>query len=237
MKQKVNFDRFKDNYNDLMQKQHRIFGDISYYSEYKVFLAKKLLNNHQILNILEYGCGIGRNLKYLKNAFPKAIIYGTDISNGSLEIAKKNNPFVNIVKLQELDRFENYFDLIFIAGVYHHIEPQIRENVTRNIYLLQKNGGNTIVFEHNPYNPVTRMMVNTCEFDKDAVLLSKRELIDLFKRTGFIEIGSGYTLFFPPRLKKLNFIEPYLRVLPLGGQYYVIFKKPKTNRFCSFEKD
>ncbi len=59
-----------------------------------------------------------------------------------------------------------------------------------------------IIFEHNPYNPITRFMVNTCEFDKDAVLLTRKELIKIFINNGFSLIKGKYCLFFPPRLLK-----------------------------------
>ena len=118
-----------------------------------------------------------------------------------------------------------YFDLIFISGVYHHIPADERENVTEKIYAFLKDKGSIICFEHNPYNPLTRQMVNTCIFDDDAVLLTKEELEKTFLKEKLSVVDSGYTLFVPPKLKALNFIEKYLKWLPLGGQYYVAFKK------------
>ncbi len=37
-----------------------------------------------------------------------------------------------------------------------------------------KKKGRVYIFEHNPYNPVTRYLVATCEFDRDAVLFKKK---------------------------------------------------------------
>lgn len=90
---------------------------------------------------------------------------------------------------------------------------------------LLKSDGNVLLFEHNPYNPITRHMVSTCEFDKDAVLLTLKESQRLFQKNFFKTHFAGYTLFFPPRLKVLAFLENAIRWIPMGGQYYAFFKK------------
>lgn len=53
-------------------------------------------------NILEVGCGTGRNLSSLAKQFPEAQITGIDLSSDMLEIAnKKLKPFNNRIKLIE----------------------------------------------------------------------------------------------------------------------------------------
>ena len=221
MNKKVNFDNYSDEYLKLMEKQHSKYGDIEYYSQHKAKITKKLFANIDMENILEFGCGIGRNLPFLQQKFKNSTILGSDISTESLEIAKKNNPSMIFLDDNELKEYENKFDLIFIAGVYHHISPELRDDVTKRIKKLLKPNGKLICFEHNPYNPLTRQMVSTCEFDKDAVLLSLSETKKIFLNVGFSHWKSSYTLFVPPKLKKFNFIEPFFGWLPLGGQYYV----------------
>ncbi|MEJ5299410.1 MAG: class I SAM-dependent methyltransferase [Thermodesulforhabdaceae bacterium] len=229
--QKTKFDDFAINYDDLLQKQHSTFGDISYYSEYKIKLvhqiSEKYFGKNLRLNILEYGCGTGRNLQYFNMMFPESNIFGFDISRNSLEIAKSRNDKAIFLWSEDelLKYYNNYFDLVFVAGVYHHIPPAMRNYVTSVIKHITQRHGIVMVFEHNPYNPITRHMVNTCEFDDDAILLSKGELINLFEILGFYFLKAGYTLFFPPRLKKVSFIEKFIHWIPLGGQYYVVFKK------------
>jgi len=181
MVNKVDFDKYESDYINIMNEQHNKFGDINYYSEQKANITRDLFGSN-VKNILEFGCGIGRNLPFLQNVFPDAKIYGSDISIKSLETASNNTKNVVILEDNELnnDEYQEKFDLIFIAGVYHHIEPSLREEVTRRIYSLLSDNGKVICFEHNPYNPLTRHMVNTCEFDEDAVLLNKRELVNIY---------------------------------------------------------
>ena len=225
--QKVNFDEYGKNYDNIMQTQHKNFGDIKYYAEYKIKILRSILKkNIQNLKILEFGCGIGRNLHYMAKIFHQSSIYGFDISKDSLEIAKQNNKDITIIWSQEeLMDYESYFDVIFIAGVYHHIEPKLRSHIASNIFKLAANDCDVVVFEHNPYNPLTRQMVSTCEFDKDAVLLTKKELQSIFLKVGFENNRSAYTLFFPPILKYFSFLEKYFKWLPFGGQYYIAIKK------------
>ncbi|WP_298791666.1 class I SAM-dependent methyltransferase [uncultured Campylobacter sp.] len=224
---KVNFDEYSKDYDAIMQNQHKNFGDIKYYAEYKIKILSNIVKrDHPHLHILEYGCGIGRNLPYIARVFRKSSIFGFDISKESLEIAKQNNKEISIIESEEkLMRYNGCFDVIFIAGVYHHIEPSLRNDITLNIFKLAADNCDVIVFEHNPYNPLTRYMVSTCEFDNDAVLLSKRELQTIFMQAGFKKNASAYTLFFPPILKRLSFLEKFIKWLPLGGQYYISVKK------------
>ena len=224
MNKKVDFNKYSDRYISMMNKQHANYGDIEYYSEQKAEITLKLFNN-EVRSILEFGCGIGRNLTSIKKKFPSASIYGSDISDESLLVAKKNNPKVKFIDDLELINYKEKFDLIFIAGVYHHIAPNLRDKVAKKVYTLLKSKGKLICFEHNPYNPLTRHMVNTCEFDKDAVLMSKNEVKNIFVKQDFKVVQGGYILFVPPKLKKINFIEPFFTWLPLGGQYYMAFEK------------
>lgn len=224
---KIDFDYYATTYNDLMQKQHALLGDISYYSEHKVKITKDIVNkyfkNNNFLNILEYGCGIGRNLPYLSKYFPESKIFAYDISTESLKIAKIQNQNVQFIFQEDIEKYKNKFDLIFVAGVYHHLPINIRGTITSKIRtLLSKEQGGVIIFEHNKYNPLTRHMVSTCEFDNDAILLPKQELKMLCENNGFCHIRSGYTMFVPPIFKKFAFLEKLLHWFPLGGQYYIV---------------
>lgn len=43
---KIDFDDYATKYNNLMQKQHVLLGDISYYSEHKVKITKNIVNKY-----------------------------------------------------------------------------------------------------------------------------------------------------------------------------------------------
>lgn len=220
MKDKVDFDDFAEDYGRILQKQLKFFdGQTEYFSEYKIHILKKYISKYP-KRILEYGCGIGRNLRFLKEHFPNTDIFACDISEHSLSIAEKENPFVKFFLLGE-DLIKEKFDLIFVALVFHHIDHASRVDILKEIKGMLAGQGDLFIFEHNPYNPVTRHLVNICPFDADAVLLKKRELETLLVTAGYkIKMGR-YALYFPSALKKLRFLEPLLGFLPLGGQYFI----------------
>ena len=215
------FDEIAEKYNTILGEQLKFFDeDDSYFAEYKIIKLKNLLK-FEPKSILDFGCGIGRSTLFLQRYFPKASIYGSDTSQKSLIKAKKLLPSVEFFLIDELVNKTNVFDVIFISNVFHHIEPDKRLKTMELISVASKAGALMVVFEHNPYNPVTRYLVNTCPFDHDAVLLKPQELKTLFRKVGIKNIGVKYTLFFPGFLKYLRFLEPYLGFLPLGGQYVV----------------
>jgi SAM-dependent methyltransferase len=219
----VDFDAHAAEYNATLQEQLSFFDqDDAYFAEYKISIIKEKLP-FAPARILEYGCGVGRNLRPLKEAFPKADISGCDISKESLKYAQAYS-FATLYHLGQ-DPIRGKFDLVFVSCVFHHINPALRKGVAAEIYELLEDGGDAFVFEHNPYNPVTRRLVDRCPFDADAVLLSCRELERLFSAAGLKRAHCRYTLFIPSRLKGLRPIERWLGWLPLGGQYFLHFKK------------
>jgi len=221
MKKPVNFDEFTENYNLLLNDSTKFFSSSEqYFAQYKVDEVKRNLASTPA-TILEYGCGIGRNIDYLKAAYPDALIEGSDISEASLELARQLNPGINFFNEENNSDQSKTYDLIFIAGVFHHIPPLMRDNIISNLKQRLSSVGSIFIFEHNPYNPVTKNIVDNCPYDEDAILLKPTELKSRLKNASFTIINTGYCLFVPPRLKFLIFLERYLGWLPLGGQYWV----------------
>jgi SAM-dependent methyltransferase len=227
MPEKVDFDHHAETYEKQLTEDLKFFGEESkYFAEYKIRLVAECVGNRPI-NILEYGCGIGMNLQYLIQYFPNANIFGCDISAKSIEVASGNNSSVNFFHIDDDNVKENKdkFDLVFVSNVFHHIEPKFRKKAIENIFFMLKPKGNVLFFEHNPFNPVTKHIVNTCVWDTDAILLKPKESLSLFKDAGFTIIRKHYTLYFPAFLKFLRPVEKAMFFIPMGGQYYIWAEK------------
>jgi SAM-dependent methyltransferase len=223
---KVDFDQYAANYNQLLREGTGFFTeDESYFARYKVALARELVTPAP-RRILEFGCGIGRNIPFLREAFPEAEVMGSDVSAKSIEIARRENPQVSFWVDGTDEPARQEFDLVFVAGVFHHIPPAERAGASSFVAGRLARGGSVVVFEHNPYNPVTRKIVRDCPYDEGVTLLRPGQMRHLLEEAGLAVDRRGFSLFFPPKLKALASMEPWLAWLPLGGQYWVLGRKP-----------
>jgi SAM-dependent methyltransferase len=179
-------------------------------------------------HILDFGCGTGKSCARLSDAFPTAHVVGADLSEDVLLYAKASFgsnrvTFVNIADLSQSERF----DLCYINGVFHHILPNERQQTLMMIRELLEPGGHLALFENNPWNPGTRMVMRRIPFDRDAMPLSFLEASRRIKAAGFKVCGTRFLFYMPKALAPLRFIEPLLVTIPLGAQYYVLARVPR----------
>lgn len=219
---KVDFNEFAGEYKGIQDEHLRFFGEESgYFADIKASMVRDLVIPAP-RRILEFGCGTGMNLGSLAVSFPEAELSGCDISEESLRVAANRHPGVDLfVSDRDGDKGREPFDLVFVANVFHHIVPAERGPILEDLRRRMAAGGSLVVFEHNPYNPVTRHLVSTCPFDRDAVLLAPRELKSLVAGAGLRVRSLRYVLFFPASLRRLRFLEKSMGFLPLGGQYCI----------------
>ena len=190
-------------------------------------VAVAKFSSPDLVNILDVGCGIGLIDHYLSPFFKN--LFGVDIESKVIEKARIFNPGVKYEHYDgsNLPFGDNIMDIVFAINVMHHVPPEGWERFSEEMFRVLKPGGWGIVFEHNPLNPLTRLAVHRCEFDRDAVLLYRNKLKSLFTNAGFKKISSSYILFFPFKQKLFRSFEKKLNWLPAGAQYYIIGKKEK----------
>lgn len=222
-----NFDEFAEGYRDTHNKAIGLSGaDSDYFSEYKIVEVLKFEKANQTLRILDFGCGDGNSSVYLRKHFPKAIIFGVDVSEESVNIAKsKNISNCNFSSFngEKLSFKDEDFDVVFTSMVFHHIEHKLHNGVLKEICRVLKKGGRFYNFEHNPNNPLTRKVVKECEFDKNAVLLTPSYNLKIINNSGLKTEKLCYTLFFPRHkiFKIFIVLEKFLTWCPIGAQYYI----------------
>lgn len=226
----VSFDDYVETYKTEVQDSINFIGqDVDFFIEVKanllLKLARKYLGNLDKAKVLDIGSGVGLVDKVLKHEIKG--LYGVDIEDGVVEKARINNPEVNYNKYdgERLPFEANTFDMAFAVNVMHHVPPVLWENFSKEMYRVLKPGGIAAVFEHNPFNPLTRRAVNDCEFDRDAVLLKHSKIKELFKGSNLMTIEDKYIIFFPFKAKLFRGIETMLGWLPLGAQQYVVGRK------------
>jgi len=229
------FDKFADEYQRQLAKEIKASGEgPEFFAEYKIIDTAQLLTNSSLnrpMEILDFGSGIGNSVPYFKRHFPTSNLTCVDVSRRSLEIGE--NRFPGQAKFESFDGEtlpfdDNIFDIVFAACVFHHIDQSDHVHLIKEIHRVLMPGGRLIIFEHNPYNPLTRNTVNNCVFDENAVLIPARNLVQYFETAGFASIRKCYRIFFPHIVSALRVLEPYLGKVPLGAQYYVVGEKPKS---------
>ncbi|MCL1882591.1 MAG: methyltransferase domain-containing protein [Defluviitaleaceae bacterium] len=229
---KAEFDKIANSYDDWHSELIKGSGyGREYFLEYKVREVFNVLQRQKFMprTILDFGCGVGDVVPFLKQYFPDARIYGTDISEESIAAAgAKDFHDVTFAALGDgLEQFDVKFDLIFVAGVLHHIPKNEHLSILKMIESRMTNDSRIFIFELNPNNPATRHVFSKYEkpVDKNANLLQSRYVKKLLEDAGFNTSRSFYTIFFPHFLRAFLPLEKYLSFVPLGAHYYVFGKR------------
>lgn len=227
------FDQLVKEYNQNMAKQ--LGKDNAKYAEYKLELLSMLIPKKAGYKILNFGCGVGRDMDFFGKYFGNDIdLYGCDISQKSIEYAASITEGYKYFQSEETEALYHQnvkFDVVFIAGVLHHMDPEERSVWMQAIADNVAAGGYMCVFEHNPINPKTKHIItHPIEYPPQDKLEWMLKLNDIKKllvsaNPGMREYWKGYTLFSPFRRPWITSIEKYLGWCPLGAQQCVIVKK------------
>lgn len=190
-----------------------------------VSLIQRRLGDPAKARILDVGCGVGSTDAYLTPSVGE--VHGVDVSPKSIELAAQANPQARYLTYDgtRLPYEDGHFDLVFAICVMHHVPPKDWRAFVAEMRRVTQPGGIVAVFEHNPWNPLTRIVVNRCEFDKDAVLLTLGKVAELFSNESILPIEKKYILFTPFQAPLIRRLDGMMGWLPLGAQYYLAGKK------------
>jgi len=226
------FDRYSASYGELLSDPIRdrfAAADSNFFHVRKCDLIRgyfrKLTMDTREMSYLDVGCGQGKLMSLLRGDF--AQVAGCDVSRGmigyasGLDIRLQKDPCSIPFNAAE-------FDVVSAVCVYHHVPKADWIALTRGIARVLKPGGTFAVIEHNPYNPVTKLIVSRSPVDRTARLLSAQETRAFLFEAGLIPQGTSYFLVFPERVYKSGgaAVERWLSKVPLGGQYAVFAEKP-----------
>ena len=186
-------------------------------------------------SLLDFGCGTGIMMAALVRLGFKGELSGSDTSREMLEQARKRwesgaLPKLYLVEGDRVSVPDGAYDVVVVSSVLHHVAPERRQRLYGELLRLLRQGGRMYIFEHNPYNPVTRYIVKHTPIDRNAILLRPREVIKGLRRFGVVNVRDAVVDVFPATVPNIRRAERFLRWIPLGGQYVVCAEKPITAR-------
>lgn len=221
------FDAWRDDYEAAVDKSIDFSGlDHEFFLAAKADLlqeiARERLQDPRDAYLLDVGCGVGRLHPHLGGRFGS--IAGCDVSGESIDRARAENPGVRYALSApgRLPYDDGAFDLVTASCVMHHVPPAEWASFAAELRRVTRPGGVAVVIEHNPWNPLTRLAVARCPFDRDAVLLSAGRIRRILAGAGFVRTGTRHFLLLPSAREAARRVERMLGFAPLGAQYAAI---------------
>lgn len=228
------YDKHAETYDSKHQEAVSASGfEVSHFYEYKIKEIRRMLTKRGIpepQTILDFGCGVGNVDPYIRKYFPKSQIYGIDISEESVKIAGDKNAQYDIsyaalnVSTDSTNPFNTKFDMVFVSCVFQHVPKAAHIDLMSFFKQNSNPGAHIFIFEHNPFNPITRSVFSGWDrkIDENADLYSPAYLKKSAREAGFEIAVSRFTVFFPKFLSVLAPLEKYIAWIPFGAQYYVM---------------
>ena len=171
--------------------------------------------------MLDIGCGNGSIHPFLLQRRPQLRLRGVDVASTSIESARQANPLVNydVYDGTKLPYRTGQFDAAYTICVMHHVPPLAWKDFMAEMRRVVRPGGVVSVIEHNPFNPLTQLLVNTCPFDRNAKLLRSSRLRKVMRDAGLKDIQRRYIQFTPFDGSLFKRLDRWMGWFPLGAQY------------------
>jgi SAM-dependent methyltransferase len=105
-------------------------------------MARSRMQDHA--RILDFGCGCGRILLWLKNIAGTSTLYGIDIDSAAIAWAQENLPYARVAVNNPLPPTEfpdGFFDFVYSQSVFTHIDEAYQDAWLGELRRIVKLGG------------------------------------------------------------------------------------------------
>lgn len=223
------FDQYAENYDSALGVGLSWTGENrEYFAQKRVEWLRDRLSGLQVKPqmALDFGCGTGSAVPFLFDILGVTSVIGVDISQRSLDVARRSYGS-RPAQFMLLNEYEpaGQCDVAFCNGVFHHIPLNERAAAIQYIYRSLRPGGVFALWENNPWNPITRLLMSLAPIDRDAITLTPSETCRLLRSGNFEVLQKDFLFIFPGALRWFRGIEPCVSRFPLGIQYQVLAQK------------
>lgn len=214
-------------FNPQTSQHENMFGPShKHYMKQKTDLLLRCIreNGLNTKTILDVGCGTGELETNLASQFD---MVGVDLAVSVLRVAKDRRRDCEFLRAScnKMPFRDSVFTLGLVVNVLHHLKLDDRQMLFSEISKKIAPGGHVVVFEHNPKNPLTRLVVRGCQIDRGVVLLNTKDVTSLASASKIAKLDIKYLTFFPPVLSFMNSHEKRMQRLPLGGEFMFLGRK------------
>ena len=153
-------------------------------------VTKKSLVNYNFSNVLELGCGSGKNTEWLITRANKLV--GLDFSKSMLDIARKKiisqkATFIETDLNKKWEISNNSFDIATVNLTLEHIDKL--DHIFSSLFMKLTRGGKCFVCEIHPKKQLTgskaRFEINRTEIILDVFQHSEQDYIQSAEKAGF----------------------------------------------------
>jgi len=225
------FDEYAAEYDAALQEGLKLTGaGKEHYAEQRALLLRDRLRALGITNVsrvLDFGCGDGDAAPVLREVLGAKEVVGVDVSEAMLTRARERHGWARFSTIAELPGL-GAFDAAYCNGVFHHIPRAERHEAAQHVLRALKPSGAWGFWENHPWNPGTRIVMSRVSFDRDADMLSPPQSRALLRHAGFDIVRTDHLFILPVGSTAVRRLERLVSRLPIGGQYMVLARKPRT---------
>lgn len=227
------FDQYAAEYDAALNQGLKFTGEAKeYFAQTRLEWTRRVLGPayQPGWQCLDFGCGTGTASPFIKATLQPQAIMGVDTSAESCALALSQHGTLGATfgHPEDLDAKRETFDFAYCNGVFHHIPPSERERAVQLVFNALKPGGWFALWENNPWNPITRLLMRLVPFDQDAIMLWPSETRRRLQQAGFEIVRTDFLFIFPAALGFLRPLERWACKAPTGAQYLVLAQKPAS---------
>jgi|TARA_B110000116_G_C16697062_1_gene517976 ubiquinone/menaquinone biosynthesis C-methylase UbiE len=175
-----------------------------------IFKLQQKINNYNVVGnefqeylkskdkkILEVGCSTGNLARQIIDMDSNSY-YGVDISKEYINIATKSSPKGKFLQMdaRKLDFHNEFFDIIMLSSVLHHIDDEVGKNCFKEVHRVLKKDGVVIIAEPI-LNSKSLISIILCKLDRGHFIRTTQEYKILFtnfmvKTTNHFKFGGHF---------------------------------------------